>query len=126
MKPYFKTQLVARLINHRNGGRWLLEMPLVFESVIAGTIIVPSGFETDFASVPRIIFAYLLTGNTAHAAAVVHDYLYQMRDWPITRKGADDVMLEAMVATGIPWWRRQLIYAGVKVGGGGGFRRRTT
>lgn len=124
MTPHFKTQLVARLTNPSNGGTWTLEMPLVFASSM-GVIVVPGGFETDFASVPRLIVTYAFVGNTAHAAATVHDYLYRTPEEPFTRKDADDVMSEAMVATDIPGWRRGLIYAGVRMGGGGAFKERS-
>ena len=125
MKPHFKTQVVARLTNPENGGTWTLELPLVFVSQIAGILVVPGGFETDFASVPRLVLAYGLVGNTAHAAAVVHDYIYRTPGVSLTRAEADGVMLEAMEATGIPWWRRQLIYTGVRMGGGGAFKERS-
>ncbi len=124
MKPHFQTQVVARLVDNEDSGRWQLEMPLVYVSKIVGVICVPAGFETDFASVPRFFFTYLLTGNTAHAPAVVHDYLYRTPTELVTRAQADATMLEAMEATKVPWWRRQLIYAGIRAGGSSAFKER--
>ena len=35
----------------------------------------------------------------------------------IERKLADDILLEAMTLTGVSYWKREAIYAGVRVGG---------
>ena len=80
----------------------------------------PAGFVTDLASVPRWPFVYLLTGDTARAAAVVHDYLYQTH--LVARDLADQVFYQAAGAPGPgidpePDWRRVLLWVGVRVGG---------
>jgi hypothetical protein len=92
-------------------GQWELTAPLVYESDMAGRIEVPVGFSTDFASVPRLPLAFMLAGDTAHASAVVHDYL--CRVWiprgDITWREAADVFDEAMQSEGVPGWRRMLM-----------------
>jgi hypothetical protein len=100
-----------------SGGRaqWLLRSDLHFASAALGPLTVPAGFRTDCASVPRVPFAYWLAGDTAHASAVLHDYLY--RDYPCTKAQADAVFLEAMHAEGVRWWRAQLMYRAVRVFG---------
>jgi hypothetical protein len=109
----FKSQLDARLMPD---GSWTLRRDLVYASVVAQTIYrVPKGFNTDFASVPRLPLVYLMTGNTAHAAAVVHDFLY--RTGAAERTLADAVFREAMEVSGVPAWRRNMMWAGVRVGG---------
>jgi len=71
---FLSTLQVARLPD----GQWRLLAPLRYQSAVLGTLIeVPTGFLTDFASVPRLPLAYLLAGDTAHEAAVIHDFLYQ-------------------------------------------------
>lgn len=96
---------------------WRIVEPLIFDSETAGVIIVEAGFETDFASVPRIPLAYLLFGDTAHAAAVVHDFLCS--DWYrlcfISWKQAAAVFLEAMLASGVPRWRAYPMYLAVRL-----------
>lgn len=88
---------------------------LVFVSDEAGIINVPAGFETDYASVPRIPLAYMLFGGVAKKAAVVHDYLYSTK--MLGRDMADAVFLDAMEASGVAWWRRRLMYRAVRVFG---------
>lgn len=110
----FETSLEVK----RGGdGKWILLAPLAYRSQVAGqTFTIPAGFQTDFASVPRLPVAYLLAGDTAHAPAVVHDWLYVTRKVP--RKVADAVFREAMQCDGVPWWRRQLMYVSVRLLGG--------
>lgn len=114
----FKTRPVVELIDNENGGLWRVYAPIVYYSDLVGVIIVPSGFVTDFASVPRIALSYLLVGNTAHAAAIVHDYLYRKDSIPlVSKEKADAVFKEAMRTTKIPLWRQKILYAGVRFGG---------
>lgn len=90
----FLTTLYVRrcLTDH---SKWELTQALVYISEVAKlTIIVPNGFVTDFGSVPRLPFAYLLFANLAHEAAVVHDYLYDCG--MVSRKVADAIFDEAM------------------------------
>jgi len=62
---------------------------------VGAILEAPAGFITDLASVPRLPFVYLVAGNRAHAAAVIHDYLYGSRVVPV-RSDADAVFREAM------------------------------
>ena len=79
-------------------GRWKTLAPLIYQSL--ERVVpweVPAEFITDLASVPR------LAGNTAHAPAVLHDYLYVTQ--PVERDVADAVLLDAMGDDGVPAWR---------------------
>lgn len=105
------------------GGPWRLTRGLVYESKIADrVIIVPCGFITDFASVPRLPFVYWLCGGVADEAAVVHDWLYSTG--ATSRKMADDVLAEACEALGLKGWkwakgaRRSAMWAAVRLFGG--------
>lgn len=95
---------------------WRLLEAFTFDSEVAKLrITVPAGFVTDFASVPRVPFAFLLTGDTAHMAAVIHDFLYTIKVLP--RETADAVFYEAMRSTGVPLWRAWTMWLGVRLGG---------
>ena len=109
----FKSRLDVKL---EADGSWTLRRDLVYASVEGKKIYrVPKGFNTDFASVPRLPVVYVMTGNTAHQAAVVHDWLY--------RKGIEDrtlcdaIFYEAMIATGVPRWRAWAMWTGVRLMG---------
>lgn len=133
----FLSDLDTRLLDEQANLHRLLA-PLVYESdLLAETLSVPVGFETDFASVPRLPLAYLMVGGKGCRAAVVHDFLYRdgsppgpvrafrnarMGDTP-ARLVADRVFREALAACGYGVFTRSLMYAGVRLGGGGYFRQ---
>ena len=99
--------------NFYGEGDWILLEDVVYVDSNGTTWTVPAGFHTDFASVPRLPFAYLLTGGTGHRAAVVHDYLCRT-GWD--RKQADDLFLEMLRATKVNNVRSWVMWAGVRIG----------
>jgi hypothetical protein len=122
---HFVTSLDVRKTQDNSAdqrGTWKLLAPLVYQSDLLGkAVIVPAGFVTDFASVPRLPVAFLLAGNCGHEAAVVHDWLYTTHD--TDRPTADAVFREAVQAGGDPGWRAWLMWAGVRIGGAGPYER---
>lgn len=88
---------------------------LVFVSPTLGTIVAEAGFETDYASIPRIFWAIYPPDGAYTDAACIHDYLYWFQ--PCTRRQADTVFLEGMEALGIPWARRHVLHKAVRIGG---------
>ncbi|OHE77783.1 MAG: hypothetical protein A3F67_08060 [Verrucomicrobia bacterium RIFCSPHIGHO2_12_FULL_41_10] len=123
--------------------KFKLTSPLVYQSgVLNDTIIVPEGFVTDFATVPRLPIVYALLGNLGNAAACLHDFLYTAPHGisahavcnAVSRKLADQVLKEAtidgMVSTdsnSTGTWQSiknifynligSLFYIGVRIGG---------
>lgn len=113
----FLTRLCLENADDTDDGQWILTRELIYQSDVAGcTIIVPSGFRTDLASVPRLPIVFLLTGDTSREAACVHDWLYTSHQ--VSRAMADAVLREASAATSVPAWRRWLMWAGVRAFGG--------
>ena len=111
--PCFVTPLEVEALP--DGNSWRLVAPLVYVSNIIGPLRIPTGFITDFASVPRLPLAYMLMGGVAHKAAVVHDFLYQFGS--VDRRTADRVFKEAMEVTGVSAWRRYPMYLAVRLFG---------
>jgi hypothetical protein len=116
VNPYptgFRQSLDVRLLPD---GRWELLQDLTYLSDLTKkAYTVPAGFITDFASVPHLPIVYLLAGNAATLASVVHDHLYQTAQEP--KDVADRVFAEIMDRTGVPRWRRDFMTIGVIVGG---------
>lgn len=115
----FKTKLQVE----SDGKDWRLLQSLIFDSDEYGIIRVPVDFKTDFASVPRLPLVYSLFGNTSHSAAVVHDYLYsgQMN---ISRKGADEIFIEAMKSRKQSKWRRKPMFWAVRLFSGFAYKEK--
>lgn len=117
----FRSDLDARLVDEQAGTDRLLA-PLVYCSDLChALVIVPAGFVTDYASVPRLPFAYMVVGGKGKRAAVIHDWLYSggmVGTWRLDRKQADQVFAEALEASGYGRVVVGLMYAGVRLGGG--------
>ncbi len=98
-------------------------------------IHVKAGFETDFASIPKIFRIIIPKLGRWNKAAVIHDYLYQNHNIVIckllpstkfrfSRKLADLIFRDAMTDLGVAKWKRYVMYWGVRVGGFLAWRKR--
>jgi len=114
MTPGFKSDLNVHILP--GGRKGVLLEPLRYVSVAGEVIVVPAGFQTDFASVPRIFWAMFPPWGRYSPAAVVHDYLYVVGGCP--RIHADRMFLEAMEILGVSWFNRHIMYRAVRLGGG--------
>lgn len=85
-----------------------------------GTIVVPKGFVTDFASVPRPFWALIPTDGEYVTAAVVHDWLYWNQ--ATTREVADQALKDCMVELGVTEPQLTTVYQGVNLFGGSAWR----
>jgi len=112
----FKDKLVVSL--ESDGKKWKLERPFTYYTLLFGEpyyITIPEGFETDFASIPKIFMPFLKWKDKFNKASVVHDWLYHTKLFD--RKTADKIFLEAMEVLGIPKWKRYLFYWMVRLFG---------
>ena len=92
---------------------WVLTGPLSYLSATGHQIIVPKGFITDLASIPRPLRGIFNVNGKSRAPAVLHDYLYCSQQLK-GRKEADGLFLEAMVARGMDPVTRNLMYVAVR------------
>jgi len=109
----FLTELEVELVN--DDTVWRLKHPLMYWSDLLNyTVVVPAGFETDFASVPRVPVAYTLFGDRAHRESVIHDYLFRKDSKPLVNfMTANKVFLEAMEFRGKTKFVRYAMFFGV-------------
>lgn len=89
-------------------------------------VTIPTGFETDFASIPRPLkVLWPSPGGPWDLPAVVHDFLYRYalvrcingRTRTITRDEADDILKDGMELMHTRWPAKRCIYRGVRMGG---------
>jgi hypothetical protein len=90
-------------------------------------VVPPDGYNTNLASIPRIAWSIIGPpsgyghGADYMRAVVPHDYLYEFAKdsegcW-VKRSDADRLMLHIMEQCGVHLWRREVMYAAVRVGG---------
>jgi len=83
--------------------------------------VVPAGFLTDGASVPRWFWGVIAPWGRYGQAAALHDYLIEYgvvfnkhQRETISRKEADHVFNEAMRVAGVSKWKRRLMFFAVR------------
>ncbi len=112
----FKTLLAAAWLDKK---RRKLVAPLEFYSAkFDRTFIVPAGYITDLASVPRLPVIYWLFGGTSDEAAALHDWSY---DGVLSRKDCDELFNEASKAGGAPGWRTGPMWLAVRLFAGSNY-----
>ena len=108
--PQFLTSLEVERISDST---WRLLSPLIYDSALRPHVVfVPTGFTTDFASVPRLPIIYAWVGNKGQRAAVIHDCLY--RRAKETRSLCDAIFREALSLDNVGFVARWAMWAGVR------------
>lgn len=97
--------------------RWTLTANLVYDGEW-DTFVVPTGFVTDFATVPRIVQWLVPTYGKYTLAAVLHDWLCTVgiETKAISSTDADGIFRRVMRELDVPWLQRWLMWAGVRWG----------
>lgn len=110
---------------------WRLTRPLVWEGR-RETFVVPTGFVTDFATVPRFLHWLVLPYGAYTRAAVLHDWLLvELAAWqrthplrgretwdtsspPASSRDIDGIFRAAMRDLGVSWAKRWTMWAAVR------------
>lgn len=89
-------------------------------------ISVPSGFKSDGASVPRMFWRLVFPplDRNAIRAAIIHDYLYRMDSFGLSRKETDILFFGLMIIDGVDPSRAYLAYLGVRLFGSLSWRQK--
>jgi len=82
-------------------------------------IVIPAGFESDGASVPRLFWGVVFpSGDTkAMFAAIFHDYIYRTHPPVWDRFEADEAFLQLLLDGGVSALRAYRAYIGVRLFG---------
>lgn len=97
----FTAPLLVEILVKTRKGRVVARTLKTFEFYHDGGLVtVPTGYETDFASVPRVFWIIAPPLGPYAKAAVVHDFLC---DSPggFSRRRVDAIFLEAMLVLGV-------------------------
>ena len=100
------------------GGKrpYALSEPYRYDSLLLDRVVtVPYGYRTDFASIPRAFWLILPPHGHYVPAAVIHDYLCDLRgSTGIDSKTTHAVFREAMEVLRVPAWKRVVMYHAVR------------
>lgn len=103
-------------IEQVSANKWRLTHELAYGANSGAVWLVPAGFATDMASIPRAMWSVIGHPADKYApAAVLHDWLYTSR--VVSRAQADALFSEAMAALGVGRVRRTVMWAAVRVFG---------
>jgi hypothetical protein len=108
----FEGDVVVRVVD---AAHWALDQPLTYTGK-RDTFVVPSGFVTDFVSVPRLLTWLLPRYGDYTRAAILHDYLWTRDD--VTKADADGLFRRAMRELGVSVPRRWMMWAAVRTASG--------
>lgn len=80
-------------------------------------IVIPQGFETDLATIPRWYWSFLSPHNTKLVApAILHDYLY-VCDYGFTKQEIDQIFLSTLLANNLKYHTAYTMYYVVRLFG---------
>ena len=125
-------------IRARTATTWELTLPLIWNGTKGDTFVVPTGFVTDFATVPRFLHWLVSPYGAYTRAAVLHDFLLvSLAEWstgadtPAGRgarplaisQDCDGIFRRVMQDLGVAWSTRWLMWAAVRAASLGNPRR---
>lgn len=102
-----------------DGANWMLHSAMVYQigDDYSLTMMVPKGFVTDFASIPKKFHSIMGSTGPYANASVIHDYLYWLQ--ACSRKQADNIMAIAMQESRVGPYTAKLIHTAVRKAGAG-------
>ncbi|MHB0817717.1 DUF1353 domain-containing protein [Stutzerimonas stutzeri] len=100
--------------------RWKVVTPLQYRTADGRLVIVPVGYRTDLASVPRLAWRIVPRDHVqARRPAVVHDFIYTHLPHRFTKREADKIFHAALLEEGMSKALAWLMHLAVRIGGRG-------
>lgn len=114
----------------RGKQQYMLVEDFHYTSSAFGPITAPAGMVTDFASVPRLVWTYLSPEDPCILfGSLIHDFLYAVNGRlalrTLTRAECDEVLREAMLASGARSTQAAVVYRCLRMFGGGHWKKLT-
>lgn len=114
-------------LDYIDGFHWTLQSPLTFYLDKLGSnrfVTVPATYVTDFNSIPRGLWN-IFPPTQYGKSSIIHDWLYEggfisVIDGPYekhvvpSKSDTDSIYKEALAVEGCPWFKRQLMWLGVR------------
>lgn len=96
-----------------DGKKWEVVQPFEYDTKKGEKIIIPAGYQTDFATIPRFLWEEVGLPSDYGRPAIVHDYCLDKCLYP--RKKCDEIFLELMRLEKINPVKRVLFFVAVRV-----------
>src|SRR4051812_37782233 len=112
--PFQSTTVTVRRVSDQ---LWEVVEPLVYRGR-GDTFVVPAGFRTDFATVPRLVVWLIPRFGRYTLAAILHDWLVTtgLVTGVVSARDADGLFRRALRELDVPPVRRWLMWTGVRWG----------
>lgn len=115
MKSHFKTACIVQ-VSDRSGMFELVQDLVYYSARLGRDIVVPAGFGTDFASIPRVFHSIIKVNGRHRKSAVLHDYLCEHgADEGLTQRESDLVFNEACEADDVRLTQRTVMFGMVRL-----------
>jgi hypothetical protein len=110
----FRSRL--RLEDDDEDSYFVLIAPLIYYSdLVGGEIVVPEGYRTDLASIPRIFQTIIQVNGRHRRPAVIHDYLCDnKKELGMPQGFADKIFREAMKVVDVDFVESAVMYRMVR------------
>lgn len=104
-----------------DAAHWVLHTDLIYRvGKTKDSVIVPAGFVTDFASIPKRLQSFFSVHGPYLVAGIVHDYLYwEQGAGGCTRAEADGIFRLVMMENNATRLESEAMYTAVDVAGAG-------
>ncbi|UAK32222.1 DUF1353 domain-containing protein [Nocardia asteroides] len=99
------------IVEELDAGFWRVTEPLVYRGATE-EFVIPAGFRTDFASVPRALVWLIPRYGVYTRAAILHDYL--LNSTAVSVADADGVFRRSLHELGVSLPRRWMMWAAVR------------
>jgi hypothetical protein len=103
------------IVRQVDAKRWELTEPVAYRGA-REEFTVPAGFETDFASIPRLVVWLIPRYGLYTRSAILHDFLW--RTHAVSRADADGLFRRSMRELGVSMPRRWMMWAAVRLASG--------
>lgn len=118
-------EILSTLGTYKIGPRlWILFQNFVVRTP-RGIFVIPRGYVTDHASVPRAFWTLIPpVADEIAEASIPHDYFYTKDSMEVPRKFADECLKEIARVNGASWITAQAAHKAVRVASWGLYRKK--
>jgi len=118
-------EILSTLGTYKIGPKlWILSRRFIVNTP-RGIVVVPRGYVTDHASVPRIFWSLIPpVADELAEGSIPHDYFYSLDSEEVPRTFADECLKEISRVNGASWITAQAAHKAVRAASRGMYRKK--